>query len=102
MRVIELKNSLKIATTEPSVVKANPLQHLLIVKTLGDCQKKIEDLGILKPEYSLNNIEQAIAYNINAAKDTLKTRERINKWLTKAEQILLNTENIKTRGNKND
>ena len=71
-------------------------------KTLGDCQKKLEALGILKPEDSLSDIEQAIAYHINAAKDTLKTRERINKWLTKAEQILLNTENIKTQGDKND
>lgn len=78
-------------------------------KTLSDCQKKIEDcqkkaeaLGIIKPEYSPNDIEQAIAYHINAAKDSLKTRERIMKWLVDTEQILLNTKNIKTRGNKND
>lgn len=71
-------------------------------ETLGDCQKKAEALGIIKPEYSPNDIEQAIAYHINAAKDSLKTRERIMKWLVDTEQILLNTENIKTRGNKND
>lgn len=69
-------------------------------KTLGDCQKKAEALGIIKPEF--NDVEQIIAYHINAAKDTLKTRERIMKWLVDTEQILLNTENIKTRGNKND
>lgn len=71
-------------------------------ETLGDCQKKAEALGIIKPEYSPNDIEQAIAYHINAAKDSLKTRERIMKWLVDTEQILLNTKNIKTRGNKND
>lgn len=71
-------------------------------ETLGDCQKKIKTLGRIKPEYSLNDIEQAIAYHINAAKDSLKTRERIMKWLVDTEQILLNTKNIKTRGNKND
>lgn len=71
-------------------------------KTLGDCQKKIEALGIIKPEYSLNDIEQTIAYHINDSKDILKTRERINNWLTKAEQILLNTEIKELRGNKND
>ena len=71
-------------------------------KTLGDCQKKIEALGIIKPEYSLDNIEQAIAYHINDSKYLLKTRERIMKGLADVEQILLNTKNIKTRGNKND
>lgn len=71
-------------------------------KTLGDCQKKLEALGIIKPEYSPNDIEQIIAYHINDSKDSLKTRERIMKWLVDTEQILLNTENIKTRGNKND
>ena len=60
-------------------------------ETLGDCQKKAEALGIIKPEFSPNDIEQAIAYHINAAKDTLKTRERIMKWLVDTEQILLNT-----------
>lgn len=60
-------------------------------ETLGNCQKKAEALGIIKPEYSPNDIEQAIAYHINAAKDTLKTRERIMKWLVDTEQILLNT-----------
>lgn len=71
-------------------------------KTLGDCQKKAEALGILKPEHSLNDIEQAIAYHINDSKDTLKTRERIKKWITRAEQILLNTEIKELRGNNND
>ena len=73
-------------------------------KTLGDCKKKAEALGILKPEseYSLNDIEQAIAYHINDSKDLLKTRERIMKGLADVEQILLNTKNNKLRGNKND
>lgn len=71
-------------------------------KTLGDCQKKAEALGIIKPEYSPNDIEQIIAYHINDSKDSLKTRERIMKWLVDTEQILLNTENIKTQGDKND
>lgn len=71
-------------------------------KTLGDCQKKAETLGHIKPENSLNDIEQAIAYHINDSKYLLKTRERIMKGLADVEQILLNTENIKTRGNKND
>lgn len=71
-------------------------------KTLGDCQKKIEALGIIKPEHSLNDIEQAIAYHINDSKYSLKTRERIKKWFADVEQLLLNTENIKTQGDKND
>lgn len=71
-------------------------------KTLGDCQKKIKTLGRIKPEYSLNDIEQAIAYNINAVEDSFKAQERIKKWFVDAEQILPNTENIKTQGEKND
>jgi hypothetical protein len=71
-------------------------------KTLGDCQKKAKALGIIKPEYSPNDIEQIIAYHINDSKDSPKTRERIMKWLVDTEQILLNTENIKTQGDKND
>lgn len=71
-------------------------------KTLGNYQKKAEALGMIKPEYSLNDIEQAIAYHINDSKDILKTRERIKKWMAKAEQILLNTEIKELRGNKND
>lgn len=71
-------------------------------ETLGDCQKKAEALGILKPEYSLNDIEQTIAYHINDSKYLLKTRERIMKGLADVEQLLLNTENIKTQGEKND
>jgi hypothetical protein len=49
-------------------------------KTLGDCQKKIEGLGILKPEYSLNDIEQAIAYNVNAVKESLSHQELAKIW----------------------
>lgn len=71
-------------------------------KTLGDCKKKAEALGRIKPEYSLNDIEQAIAYNINAMEDSFKARELIKKWFVDAEQILPNTENIKTQGEKND
>lgn len=71
-------------------------------ETLGDCQKKIKTLGRIKPEYSLNDIEQAIAYNINAVEDSFKAQERIKKWFVDAEQILPNTENIKTQGEKND
>lgn len=48
-------------------------------KTLGDCQKKAEALGILKPKYSLNDIEEAIAYNVNAMTDALKTQENLKK-----------------------
>lgn len=69
-------------------------------KTLGDCQKKIEALGIIKPEF--NDIEQIIAYHINDSTDSLKARKRIKKWFVDTEQILLNTENIKLRGEKND
>ena len=69
-------------------------------KTLGDCQKKIEALGIIKPEF--NDIEQVIAYHINDSKYILKTRERIKKGFADVEQLLLNTENIKTQGEKND
>lgn len=69
-------------------------------ETLGDCQKKIKTLGRIKPEYSLNDIEQAIAYNINAVEDSFKAQERIKKWFVDAEQILPNTENIKTQGDK--
>lgn len=71
--------------------KGKSIATLNNCETLGDCQKKAEALGIIKPEYSPNDIEQAIAYHINAAKDTLKTRERIMKWLVDTEQILLNT-----------
>lgn len=61
-------------------------------KTLGDCRKKTETLGILKPEYSLNDIEQAIAYHINDAKDTLKAME----WIKKAQELIKK----ESRGNK--
>ena len=71
-------------------------------KTLGDYKKKAETLGHIKPENSLNDIEQAIAYHINDSKYLLKTRERIKKGLADVKQLLLNTENIKTQGDKND
>lgn len=71
-------------------------------KTLGDYKKKAETLGHIKPRNSLNDIEQAIAYHINDSKYLLKTRERIKKGLADVEQLLLNTENIKTQGEKND
>lgn len=76
-------------------------------KTLGDCQKKIEDCqkkieasGIIKPEYSLNDIEQAIDYNVNAAIESLSHQEL-------AEILNLNgctgiLKDNETRGNKND
>lgn len=71
-------------------------------KTLGDYKKKAETLGHIKPRNSLNDIEQTIAYHINDSKYLLKTRERIKKGLADVEQLLLNTENIKTQGEKND
>ena len=67
-------------------------------KTLGDCQKKAEALGIVKPEYSLNDIEQTIAYNVNAMTDTLKTQENLKKWITNAEQTISKLKNNNTRG----
>ena len=48
-------------------------------KTLGDCKKKAEALGILKPRYSLNDIEQAIAYNVNFVIETPDIKELIKK-----------------------
>ena len=69
-------------------------------KTLGDCQKKAEALGIVKPEYSLNDIEQTIAYNVNAMTDALKTQENLKKWMTTAEQTISNLKNNNTQGDK--
>lgn len=71
-------------------------------KTLGDCQKKAEALGILKPKYSLNDIEEAIAYNVNAMTDALKTQENLKKWITNAEQTISKLKNNETQGDKND
>ena len=71
-------------------------------KTLGNCQKKAEALGILKPKYSLNDIEEAIAYNVNAMTDALKTQENLKKWITNAEQTISKLKNNNSRGNKND
>lgn len=71
-------------------------------KTLGDYKKKAETLGILKSEYSLNDIEQVIAYHINDSKYLFKTRERIKKGFADVDQLLHNTKNIKTQGEKND
>lgn len=71
-------------------------------KTLGDYQKKAEALGILKPKYSLNDIEEAIAYNVNAMTDALKTQENLKKWITNAEQTISKLKNNETQGDKND
>lgn len=49
-------------------------------KTLGDCQKKIEGLGIIKPEFSLNDIEQAIAYNVNEAIESQSRQKLAKIW----------------------
>lgn len=76
-------------------------------KTLGDCQKKIEDCqkkieasGIIKPEYSLNDIEQAIDYNVNAAIESLSHQELAKIWnLNGCTRTLKNNE---TQGDKND
>ena len=66
-------------------------------KTLGDCQKKLEALGILKPEDSLSDIESGkyslkdfkaiIDYHLTDMNEILKTKEMIKEEL---------------RGNKND
>lgn len=71
-------------------------------KTLSDCQKKIEALGIIKPEYSLNNIEQAIAYNVNEMVDAYKAQENFKKWMTNAEQTISKLKNTEAQGDKND
>lgn len=66
-------------------------------KTLGDCKKNAEALGILKPEGSLNDIESGkyslkdfkaiIDYHLTDMNEILKTKEMIKEEL---------------RGNKND
>lgn len=66
-------------------------------KTLGDCQKKIEGLGILKPEYTLNDIEQAIAYKVNAAKESPSLQELIKTW-----NLNGCTETLKNKETNND
>lgn len=71
-------------------------------KTLGDCQKKIEALGIIKPEYSLDDIEQAIAYNIKNHINDPKAKDDFLKLLTNTEQAILKLKNNNTRGNNND
>lgn len=71
-------------------------------KTLGDCQKKIESLGILKPEYSLNDIEQTIAYNIKNHINDPKAKDDFLKLLTNTEQIISKLKNNETQGDKND
>lgn len=66
-------------------------------KTLGDCKKKAEALGILKPEGSLSDIE--------SDKYSLKDfKEIIDYHLTDMNEILKTKEMIKEelRGNKND
>ena len=67
------------------------------IKTLGDCKKKAEALGILKPEDSLSDIESdkyslkdfkaIIDYHLTDMNEILKTKEMIEEEL---------------RGNKND
>jgi hypothetical protein len=71
-------------------------------KTLGDCQKKLEALGIIKPEYSLNDIEHAIAYNVNEMVDAYKAQENLKKWMANAEQTISKLKNNNTQGDKND
>lgn len=68
-------------------------------KTLSDCQKKIEGLGILKPEYSLNDIKQTIAYNVNAAKESPKIQDLARIWNLNGCTGTL--KNNKTQGDKN-
>lgn len=63
------------------------------IATLGDCQKKAEALGIIRPEYSLNDIEAVKNYWINFAIETLDT----HKLLKKAQETIK-----KEQGNKND
>ena len=71
-------------------------------KTLGDCQKKLEALGIIKSEYSLNDIEHAIAYNVNEMVDAYKAQENLKKWMANAEQTISKLKNNNTQGDKND
>lgn len=71
-------------------------------KTLGDCQKKIEALGIIKPKYSLDDIEQAIAYNVNEMVDAYKAQENLKKWIINAEQTISKLKNNNSQGDKND
>lgn len=69
-------------------------------ETLGDCQKKLEALGIIKPEYSLNDIEQVIAYNVNAVIESPSHQELAKIWnLNGCTGTLKNNE---TQGDKND
>lgn len=69
-------------------------------ETLGDCQKKREALGIIKPEYSLNDIEQVIAYNVNAVIESPSHQELAKIWnLNGCTGTLKNNE---TQGDKND
>ena len=61
------------------------------IKTLGDCKKKAEALGILKPEDSLNDIESdkyslkdfkaIIGYHLTDMNEILKTKEMIEEEL---------------------
>lgn len=61
------------------------------IKTLGDCKKKAEALGILKPEDSLNDIESdkyslkdfkaIIDYHLTDMNEILKTKEMIEEEL---------------------
>lgn len=77
--------------------KSKSIATLDDCKTLGDCQKKAEALGLLKPEYSLNDIDCG-KYSIDDFK------EIIDYHLTDMNEILKTKEMIKEelRGNKND
>lgn len=66
-------------------------------KTLGDCQKKIEALDIIKPEYSLDDIEQAIAYSVNAVIEPPSIWE-----LNKLNGCTGTLKNNEIQGDKND
>ena len=69
-------------------------------ETLGDYKKKAEALGIIKPEYSLNDIEQVIAYNVNAVIESPSHQELAKIWnLNGCTGTLKNNE---TQGDKND
>ena len=86
----------------PQVIsgKIKPITIFDDCKTLGDCKKKAEALGILKPKYSLNDIEQALAYNINAMKDALSKEDLA--FILNLNGCTGTLKNNKSRGNKND
>lgn len=56
----------------------------------------------MKPEYSLNDIEQTIAYNIKNHINDPKAKDDFLKLLTNTEQIISKLKNNETQGDKND